>query len=134
VRQAARKGETDLIVKDWFADYPDGENFLYPLLHSASSNGGPNVSYYSNPDFDRLVERARSEPNDPRRAALYRQADSLAFVEAPMVFLFFSNELLAVQPWVGGFQVPVIFNGQRWEKVSLGTGNKGHGTEGGTRE
>ena len=34
-REAARKGKTDLFVKDWYADYPDAENFLYPLLLSA---------------------------------------------------------------------------------------------------
>ena len=28
-RAAARKGETDMILKDWYAGYPDAENFLY---------------------------------------------------------------------------------------------------------
>jgi peptide/nickel transport system substrate-binding protein/oligopeptide transport system substrate-binding protein len=36
-----------------------------------------------------------------------------------MGFLFFYNELYAVQPWVRGFQVPVIFNGQRWVQAEL---------------
>ncbi len=37
-----------------------------------------------------------------------------------MVPLFFYNEVYAVQPWVKGFEVPVIFNGQRWTGVSFG--------------
>jgi peptide/nickel transport system substrate-binding protein/oligopeptide transport system substrate-binding protein len=36
-----------------------------------------------------------------------------------MAFLFFYNELYAVQPWVSGFEVPVIFNGQRWTEAEL---------------
>ena len=36
-----------------------------------------------------------------------------------MAFLFFYNELYAVQPWVKGFQVPSIFNGQPFTKVTL---------------
>jgi hypothetical protein len=36
-----------------------------------------------------------------------------------VVFLFFYNELYAVQPWVRGFQVPTIFNGQRWTDVQV---------------
>jgi peptide/nickel transport system substrate-binding protein/oligopeptide transport system substrate-binding protein len=44
----------------------------------------------------------------------------LAFIEAPMVFLYFYNELYAVQPWITGFKPPVIFNGQRWMDVSIG--------------
>lgn len=117
MREAARKGETDLALKDWYADYPDAENFLYPLLHSANKGVGGNVSFYANAEFDRIVSASRREQNDTTRAALYRQADSLAFGDAPMLFLFFYNELFAVQPWVHGFEVPVIFNGQRWTTV-----------------
>ncbi|HEX5831208.1 MAG TPA: ABC transporter substrate-binding protein [Gemmatimonadaceae bacterium] len=120
MREAARKGETDLVLKDWFADYPDAENFLYPLLHSANKGVGGNVSFYQNAAFDSLVTRARREQNEPARLALYRQADSLAFADAPLLYLWFYNELYAVQPWITGFQVPTIFNGQRWLNVRIG--------------
>jgi peptide/nickel transport system substrate-binding protein/oligopeptide transport system substrate-binding protein len=36
-----------------------------------------------------------------------------------MVYLFHYNELYAVQPWIRGFQVPTIFNGQRWQDVKV---------------
>jgi ABC-type transport system substrate-binding protein len=119
MRAAARNGETDMVLKDWYADYPDAENFLYPLLHTANRGLGGNVSFYSNPEFDRLVDQSRVELDSARRVALYRRADSIAFADAPMAFLFFYNELYAVQPWLRGFQVPVIFNGQRWVEVEL---------------
>jgi peptide/nickel transport system substrate-binding protein/oligopeptide transport system substrate-binding protein len=119
MRAAARNGETDMVLKDWYADYPDAENFLYPLLHTANRGIGGNVSFYSNPVFDRLVDSSRVELDSARRAELYRRADSIAFADAPMGFLFFYNELYAVQPWVRGFQVPVIFNGQRWVQAEL---------------
>jgi ABC-type transport system substrate-binding protein len=122
-REAARNGQTDMILKDWYADYPDAENFLYPLLHSANKGVGGNVSFFQNPQFDAIVSQARREPDEGRRNELYRQADSLAFVEAPMVFLFFYNELYAVQRWITGFTPPVIFNGQRWLGVSIGGGD-----------
>jgi peptide/nickel transport system substrate-binding protein/oligopeptide transport system substrate-binding protein len=120
VREAARNGQTDLVLKDWWADYPDAENFLFPLLHSANVGAGGNVSFYTNPTFDRLVSRARTEQRDSVRIALYRQADSLAFADAPMLYLFFASDLFAVQPWLQGFEIPVIFNGQRWLKTTLG--------------
>lgn len=119
MRAAARNGETDMVLKDWYADYPDAENFLYPLLHTANRGIGGNVSFYSNPVFDRLVDQSRVELDSARRVSLYRQADSIAFADAPMAFLFFYNELYAVQPWLSGFEVPVIFNGQRWTKAEL---------------
>ena len=120
VREAARNGQTDLVLKDWWADYPDAENFLYPLLHSANVGAGGNVSFYSDPDFDRLVTRARRELNEATRITLYRQADSVAFADAPMLYLFFTTDLFAVQPWIRGFEVPVMFNGQRWTDVTIG--------------
>ncbi|MDB4899588.1 MAG: ABC-type transporter, periplasmic subunit [Gemmatimonadetes bacterium] len=120
-REAARKGQTDLFVKDWYADYPDAENFLYPLLHSANKGVGGNVSFYANARFDSLVTRARGEQDEAKRVELYRQADELAFRDAPMVFLYFYNELNAVQPWIKGFVPPVIFNGQPWTTVTKTT-------------
>ena len=120
-RGAARKGQTDMILKDWYADYPDAEDFLYPLLHTTNRGVGGNVSFFSNPRFDSLVTASRRELDEAKRNALYKQADSIAFVEAPMVFLYFYNELYAVQPWIKHFVPPVIFNGQRWLDVTIST-------------
>jgi len=120
LRDAARNGKTDIVLKDWYADYIDAENFLYPLLASANVGQGGNVSFYSNPAFDKLITSARAEPSDVIRNKQYRQADSIAFVDAPMLFLVFYNELYAVQPWLKGFQPPVIFNAQRWTDVEIG--------------
>lgn len=117
-REAARKGRTDLFVKNWYADYPDAENFLYPLLHSDNKGVGGNVSYFANAQFDSIVSAARREPDETKRVALYTEADRIAFREAPMVFLWFYSELYAVQPWVKGFTPPVIFNGQPWTTVT----------------
>lgn len=119
MREAARAGKTDLALKDWFADYPDAENFLYPLLHSTNKGVGGNVSFYSNPEFDELVNAARREQDEAKRAAIYRQADELEYQDAPMIYLFFYKELYAVQPWITNFKVPTIFTGQRWTDVGI---------------
>ena len=124
MRSAARAGQTDLVLKDWYADYPDAENFLYPLLHSANRGAGGNVSFFSDAAFDKLVDASRRESDASKRAALYRAADSVAYAQMGLVPLFFYNELYAVQPWVQGFEVPVIFNGQRWTGVRLGNDGK----------
>ena len=61
---------------------------------------------------------ARRESDEPKRVALYTEADKVAFRDAPMIFLWFYSELYAVQPWLKGFQPPVIFNGQPWTTVT----------------
>ncbi|MEA2766460.1 MAG: peptide/nickel transport system substrate-binding protein [Gemmatimonadaceae bacterium] len=119
MREAARKGQTDLALKEWWADYPDAENFLYPLLHSKNRGPGGNVSFYSNPKFDALVDQAHREQDEAKRNSLYTQADQLEFDQAPMIYLFFYKDLYAVQPWIKGFKVPAIFSGQRWTDVTI---------------
>jgi peptide/nickel transport system substrate-binding protein/oligopeptide transport system substrate-binding protein len=119
MRAAARNGQTDLALKEWWADYPDAENFLYPLLHSRNKGVGGNVSFYSNPKFDALVDQAHREQDESKRNSLYTQADQLQFDDAPMVYLFFYKDMYAVQPWIKGFTVPAVFNGQRWTDVTI---------------
>jgi ABC-type transport system substrate-binding protein len=123
-REAARKGQADLFIKDWYADYPDAENFLYPLLHGTNKGVGGNVSFYENPRYDSLVSTARRELDETKRVALYRQADDLAFSDAPMIYLYFYSELTAVQPWIKGFVPPVIFNAQPWTAVTIQSSTK----------
>jgi peptide/nickel transport system substrate-binding protein/oligopeptide transport system substrate-binding protein len=118
-RAAARKGDTDMILKDWYADYPDAENFLGPLLQSSSNGIVGHVSFFAYAEYDRLVDAARQELDDGKRSGLYQQADAIAEREAPMLFLYFYNDLYAVQPWIKGFVPPVIFNGQRWTDVTI---------------
>ena len=77
------------------------------------------MSFDANPEFDRICSQSRTEQDSAKREALYRQADSLAFAEAPMIYLWFYNELYAVQPWVKGFVAPTIFNGQQFTDATI---------------
>jgi len=119
MREAARKGETDMALLDWWADYPDADNFLYPLFHSASFGPGGNVSFYSDRLTDSLILAARRTVDQQAREALYRRIDSRVHEAAPWIYLWFPVDLWAVQPWVEGWDVPVIFNGQRWTQARV---------------
>ena len=77
------------------------------------------MSFFSDTTFDRLVDASRRESDAAKRAVLYAAADSVGYAQVGMVPLFFYKEVYAVQPWVRGFEEPVIFNGQRWERVQM---------------
>jgi ABC-type transport system substrate-binding protein len=113
-REAARKGETDMVILDWWADYPDADNFLYPLFHSASFGPGGNYAFYADPVTDSLIVRARRTTDDASRTALYRQIDERVYRAAPWLYLWFPKDLWAKRSDVVGWEIPVIFNGQRW--------------------
>ena len=120
MREAARNGKTDMALKDWYADYPDAENFLYPLLHSANKGVGGNVSFYANAAFDSRRDRRRGASRTTRSASrcTSRPTRWRHDAGADGVLCFFRPKLYAVQPWIKGFIVPSIFTGQRWTDVS----------------
>ncbi len=69
-----RSGKGQMIRAGWFADYPIADNFLYPLLHSASI-GGDNLERYNSATFDALVNSARSTTNKAFAQSQYRRAE-----------------------------------------------------------
>ncbi|MEO8199187.1 MAG: ABC transporter substrate-binding protein [Gemmatimonadota bacterium] len=113
-RSAARAGETDLFLTDWYADYPDPENFNYPLFYSGSKGPGGNYAFLQDPSLDALILRARSTLDDTEKAGLAREIDQRVFDSAPWIFCYFPVDWWARRPEVTGWEIPAIFNGQRW--------------------
>ncbi len=116
-RAAARNGEADLFLSDWYADYPDAENFMYPLFHSKNKGPGGNYAFLADSAIDSLIVRMRATSDDGEKARLARAIDARVFELAPWIFLWFPVDLWAVRPELGGWQVPAIFTGQRWTDV-----------------
>ena len=83
----------------WIADYPDPEDFLDILFHSQS---GLNHMRYSNPEVDRLLEKARVETDTVRRMQLYTQAEEMIVADAPWVPLWNSVDYVLTKPYVKG--------------------------------
>src|SRR5437763_676284 len=118
-REAARKGEADMVILDWWADYPDADNFLYPLFHSGSFGPGGNYAFYADRGTDSLILRARRTTDDTARTALYARIDERVYRAAPWLYLWFPTDLWARRPELVGWDLPVIFNGQRWTRARV---------------
>jgi len=86
----------------WIADYPDAENFL-ALFLTRNWKPGPNSSSYSNPEFDELYDRAMLEPDEGRRAELYRIAADIIIEDCPWLFTTTGEGLALQQPWVRNY-------------------------------
>jgi peptide/nickel transport system substrate-binding protein/oligopeptide transport system substrate-binding protein len=116
-RAAARNGEADLFLSDWYADYPDAENFTYPLFHSKNKGAGGNYAFLADPGLDSLILRMRATQDDAEKTRLARTIDGRVFDLAPWIFLWFPVDLWAVRPELTGWRIPAIFTGQRWTDV-----------------
>ncbi|NLD71852.1 MAG: peptide ABC transporter substrate-binding protein [Chloroflexi bacterium] len=89
-----------LYLTGWIADYPDSENFLDLLFHSASSQ---NHMGYANARVDGLLEAARVEQDPEERTRLYREAERIIVEESPWIPLTHGVRISLVKPYVQGF-------------------------------
>jgi oligopeptide transport system substrate-binding protein len=104
-RAALERGDVQLFRYSWYADYPDPDNFLYPLFHSA---GQRNYYRYHNPAVDKLLDDARRDTDDLRRVKLYREAEQLILQDAPAVMLLHYTYESVFQPYVEGIVVSAL--------------------------
>jgi oligopeptide transport system substrate-binding protein len=109
----------------WYADIPDPDNMLSPLLHSSSPT---NHMFYRNPVVDQLLEQARGELDGAQRVALYREVERLVMDDAPWITQHYSVLHSLYQPYVQGVEVNPL--GRRttplkkvWFKKSLAEGS-----------
>jgi peptide/nickel transport system substrate-binding protein/oligopeptide transport system substrate-binding protein len=113
-RAAVRNGEADLFLTDWWADYPDPENFNYPLFHSRNKGHGGNYAFLNDAALDAMILRARATTDETEKARLSREIDARVFELAPWIFLWFPVDVWAMRPDVKGWRIPLVFTGQRW--------------------
>jgi peptide/nickel transport system substrate-binding protein len=74
-------------------------------LHSAATPF-PNASQYRNSEMDTLIDSARAEIDERKRAALYRRAQEKVLEDAPMIPLYHPPLVLAARPNVKGVVFP----------------------------
>jgi oligopeptide transport system substrate-binding protein len=115
-----------------FADIPDPDNFLAPMLHSASPT---NYTFYRNPLVDRLLEQARKKLSYARRIALYREVERVVMDDAPWIAQNYYTFEYLYQPYVQGVEVSLLGNRaiplkKIWLKKRLAEGATGATTDG----
>lgn len=112
-------GEAKMFILSWWADYPDIENFLYPTF--ASVNWGPagNRVHYKNPQFDKLIERARTEVDKSVQDKLYSEALNIISNDCPWCCLWHKKKYTVVQPWVKNYFLAPVYNVDKGLEIKL---------------
>jgi len=79
----------DLFIMYWWPDYADPFSWLNSLFHSEDTIVF-NMSYWSNEDYDRLIEEANRISGADRDEAieLYCEAQEILMEEVPAIFIF----------------------------------------------
>lgn len=121
-KSAVNKGEPDAFWLSWWADYPDPENFLYPLFHTASAGPAGNRTRCIDAGLDRLIETAQRTVNEKKRYALYRSAEDRILENAPWVFMWHRADYYVVQQRVKDFRIYPIYSIDKGMDMSVNDG------------
>ena len=105
LRKAKSSGKLELFRASWIADYPDAENYLSLFYSNNFSPNGPNYTHYENPKFDALYREALSTLSEPLRIKRYRQIDSIANTEHPIIPLYYDQVIRFVQNNIEGMEI-----------------------------
>lgn len=104
---SATAGDFDLVLFGWQPDFPSANSNIQPLYASSQiGNGGYNVSHYSNPAVDTLIDQATAETNPSKAQQLWAQADKKIMGDAAVVPLAYAKQSFLRGSKVQNFFIP----------------------------
>ncbi len=118
-KAAINRGEADMFWISWWADYPDPENFLFPLFHSSNHGPAGNRTRYTNRAVDRLIELGQKSLDLSQRNEAYSEAEKIIADEAPWVYFWHKNDYTLRQPAVKNYRIYPIYTIDKGTEVSL---------------
>ncbi len=101
------------------ANYADPDNIAFAAYHS-SRNGQWQNPVYKNPEVDKLIEAARIETDQTKRAELYKKFQELVVDDAPDIFGVLEKRKLGMRDSVKNYVfTPVAANSIELLPLSL---------------
>ena len=114
------KGNAQIFVWGWNADYPDPENFLF-LLTSAQTkvkSQGENATNYANPEYDRLFEQMKNMANSPERQALIDRMIALVREDAPWSWGYHPKDYELYHSWYDNLKTnEIAHNTVKYQRI-----------------
>ena len=109
LKDSINKGEAPAFYLSWFGDYPDGENFLYPLFHSNNWGSGGNRARFKNTEVDAMIEEAVKIQDADLRAEAYKRINSKVYEQAPWLYLWHCSESYLTSDRVSNIDFSPLF-------------------------
>ncbi|HVG25168.1 MAG TPA: ABC transporter substrate-binding protein [Thermoanaerobaculia bacterium] len=101
-----QRGHGLLYMANWYADFPDPDNFFYIFFHSdATSIRG---LYYHRPELDAQILEARRSNDVEHRASIYKALNAMVIREAPVVPMFHERLFVLHKPDVRGVRTSLV--------------------------
>lgn len=92
------KGDYDFVFAGWGGDYNDPMTFVDMWV----TGGGNNNSFWSNKDYDKYVETAKSTADQKVRMEAMKNAELILLKELPIAPLYWPARNFVEKPYVKG--------------------------------
>lgn len=94
----------DIFMMYWWPDYATPYSFLWNMFHSEDTINF-NLGYYSNPEFDRLIDDANTLAASDREKAVeeFARAQEILVQDAPAVFIYDQKYVRPIRTSFGGY-------------------------------
>lgn len=101
-----KPGHGTVFCGNWYADFPDSDNFFYVFFHTESSS--VRGFYFSSADLDRQIDDARTTTDIDRRIDIYRRLNRMVVEQAPLATLFHERFFVVHKPEVRGLRTSLV--------------------------
>jgi ABC-type transport system substrate-binding protein len=106
----------------WWPTLATPYDYMWTMYATgAQGSNGYNWGYYSNPTLDKLLDAASAEPDDAKRAQMYKDAQKIVVDDSPALFVYEKNYRLPMSDKLQGF----VFNGIYIETIDFYAVHKG---------
>ncbi len=106
IRKPVDESPLQLFLIGWGPWILDPDQMLRPLFSSSQwPPTGSNYSFYKNSKVDDLLQTGTSTIDPQKREAAYKEAQALIWGDAPWIFLYNEQQIVAMNPKVTGVNV-----------------------------
>ena len=110
------RNEAQLFFYSWIGDYPDAENFLQVFY--SRNRGGCNRTGFSDPEFDRMYERAAAMADSPERTELFRRMTRHLGEKCVWIYDGIPVSCQLCHEWLENYE-PHDFPYDRWKYITV---------------
>ena len=103
---SVQSGDYDVAAMGWSADYVNPMSFL-PLLYTGDVS---NTLGYSNPEYDKVFDQAKTEKDSAKFGELVKEADNIASSEYPVLPLYYKSNTYLLKDYVSGVYMTTSSN------------------------
>ena len=101
-----QRGHGQIYCANWYADFPDSDNFFYIFFHSEGTS--IRGLYYHSAELDAKIMEARRSNDVEKRAAIYRGLNEMVVKEAPLAPLFHERLFVLHKPELRGVRTSLV--------------------------